>query len=33
MRQPGQPVVLHVDADRAFVFDDTGSPVVIAPSA
>ena len=33
MRQPGQSVVLHIDADRAFVFDDAGSPVVIAPNA
>jgi len=33
MRQLGQSVVLHVDADRAFVFDEAGSPVVIAPNA
>src|ERR1700691_2322425 len=33
VRQAGQPGVAHVDADRAFVFDDAGSPVVIAPNA
>ena len=33
MRQPGQAVMLHIDADRAFVFDDAGSPVVIAQNA
>ena len=33
MRQPGQSVVLHVDADRVFVFDAAGSPVAIEPNA
>jgi glycerol transport system ATP-binding protein len=31
MRQPGQSVVLHVDADRVFVFDDAGAPVAVEP--
>jgi glycerol transport system ATP-binding protein len=30
-RQPDQPVVLHVDASRAFVFDRAGQPVGLQP--
>jgi glycerol transport system ATP-binding protein len=31
MRQPDQPVTLHVDAARVFVFDRAGQPVGVAP--
>ena len=33
MLQPDQAVVLHVDADRVFVFDRAGVPVAVEPEA